>query len=127
MLIVDDQPGVRRLLLEALRQAGFRVFQAASGEEGLQKIISEKPSLAILDMKMPGMSGVEFLRELHRRAWSLPIIVVTAYEDKDLAEQARKLGVQYFLHKPFDLSHLYHLVDIALAQQCYPDLEVLTG
>ncbi|MCG0277042.1 MAG: response regulator [Thermanaeromonas sp.] len=114
-------------MLEALSQAGFRVCQAASGEEGLQKIIAEKPSLAILDMKMPGMSGVEFLRELHRRACSLPVIVVTAYEDKELAEQARKLGVRYFLHKPFDLSHLYHLVDAALAQSCYSQLEIVTG
>lgn len=126
-MIVDDQPGVRRLLLEALRQAGFHVSQAASGEEGLQKIISEKPNLAILDMKMPGMSGVEFLRELHRRAYSLPVIVVTAYEDKELAEQARKLGVRYFLHKPFDLCHLYHLINAALAQACYSELEILTG
>ncbi|MGI9953112.1 response regulator [Moorellaceae bacterium AZ2] len=123
--MVDDQPGVRRLLVEALRQAGFQVSMAASGEEGLRKIAIEKPSLAILDMKMPGMNGVEFLRELDRRSCHLPVITITAYEDKELAEQARKLGVRYFLHKPFDLSTLYRLVNSALTHDCFWELEAI--
>ncbi|MGB9858897.1 MAG: response regulator [Moorellaceae bacterium] len=117
-MIIDDQPGVRRLLLEALQQAGFQVSMAANGEEGLRKIIAEKPNLAILDMKMPGMNGVEFLSELHRRSCLLPVIIISAYEDKDLAEQAQKLGARHFLHKPFDLGTLYRLVNSVLAHNC---------
>lgn len=122
---MDDQPGVRRLLLEALRQAGFQVSMAANGEEGLRKIITENPSLVILDMKMPGMNGVEFLSELHRLSCRLPVIIISAYNDRDLAEQAQKLGVRHFLHKPFDLSTLYRLVNSALANDCYCGLEAV--
>ncbi|MBE3580169.1 MAG: response regulator [Thermoanaerobacteraceae bacterium] len=125
MLIVDDQPGVRRLLVEALRQAGFKVSMAASGEEGLRKILTEKPSLAIVDMKMPGMNGVDFLRELHKRSYHLPVIAITAYEDKELAEQAQKLGARYLLHKPFDLSTLYTMVNSALTCDCCWELEAI--
>ncbi|KUK11906.1 MAG: Response regulator receiver domain protein (CheY-like) [Moorella sp. 60_41] len=98
---------------------------AASGEEGLRKVIMDRPSLAIVDIKMPGMNGVEFLRELHKRSYHLPVIAITAYEDEELAEQAQKLGVRYLLYKPFDLSTLYNMVDSAITCECRWELEAI--
>ncbi|AOQ25379.1 Sporulation initiation phosphotransferase F [Moorella thermoacetica] len=113
-MVIDDQPGVRRLIAEALKQAGFNVTVATDGQEALGEIALEEPSLVILDMKMPGMNGVEFLQELRRRFLALPVIVITAYNELDLVEQASKLGASYYLQKPFDLDDLYHLVRQAL-------------
>lgn len=116
-MVIDDQPGVRRLIAEALKQVGFNVTVATDGQEALEEIALEEPSLVILDMKMPGMNGVEFLQELRRRFLALPVIVITAYNELDLAEQASKLGASYYLQKPFDLQDLYHLVRQALQEK----------
>ncbi|MGI9862979.1 response regulator, partial [Moorella naiadis] len=77
-MVIDDQPGVRRLIAEALKVAGFTVTAATDGQEALEKIVLEEPSLVILDMKMPGMNGLDFLQELRRRFIALPVIVITA-------------------------------------------------
>jgi two-component system response regulator (stage 0 sporulation protein F) len=109
-MVIDDQPGVRRLIYEVLNQAGFNVTLATNANEALGRIAIDKPGLIILDMKMPGMSGVEFLKELQHKAQDLPVIVITAYSEMNINEEVRKLGVRYFLHKPFDISQLYRLV-----------------
>jgi len=109
-MVIDDQPGVRRLIAEALKVAGFTITAATDGQEALEKIILEEPSLVILDMKMPGMNGLDFLQELRRRFAALPVIVITAYNELELAEQASRFGVSCYLQKPFDLQDLYRLV-----------------
>lgn len=109
-MVIDDQPGVRRLIYEVLNRAGFDVTLATNANEALGRISVDKPGLIILDMKMPGMSGIEFLKELRQRAKDLPVIVITAYSEADITAEIRKLGVRYFLNKPFDISQLYLLV-----------------
>lgn len=109
-MVIDDQPGVRRLICEALQQAGFNVTVATEGKEALTKITSEEPDLVILDIKMPGMSGVEFLKELRKRSFFIPVIIITAYTELDVEEQATRFGASYFLHKPFDIQQLYRMV-----------------
>ncbi|CEP68411.1 Signal transduction response regulator, receiver domain [Moorella glycerini] len=113
-MVIDDQPGVRRLICEALKQAGYNLCVATEGREALEKIASEAPDLVILDIKMPGMSGVEFLKELRRRSFVTPVIIITAYDELDLVEQASKYDARYFLQKPFDIQQLYRLVRGAL-------------
>ncbi|MDN5343996.1 MAG: two-component system, response regulator, stage 0 sporulation protein [Clostridia bacterium] len=109
-MVIDDQPGVRRLICEALKQGGYNLCVATEGKEALAKLTSEVPDLVILDMKMPGMSGMEFLKEMRKLSYSLPVIVITAYNDLDLVEQASKYGASHFLQKPFDIQQLYRLV-----------------
>ncbi|BCV23055.1 response regulator [Moorella sp. Hama-1] len=109
-MVIDDQPGVRRLIAEALKIAGFTVTAATDGQEALEKITLEEPSLVILDMKMPGMNGLDFLQELRRRFVTLPVIVITAYNELELTEQASRYGVSFYLQKPFDIQELYRLV-----------------
>ncbi|HHP50480.1 MAG TPA: response regulator [Moorella mulderi] len=96
-MVIDDQPGVRFLIQEALREAGYPITQPREGKEALEKIASEAPDLVILDMEMPGMSGVEFLRELRKRSFTVPVVVMTAYSELEIAKQASKYMVSCFL------------------------------
>ncbi|MDN5362516.1 MAG: two-component system, response regulator, stage 0 sporulation protein [Moorella sp. (in: firmicutes)] len=116
-MVIDDQPGVRRLIAEALKIAGFTVTAATDGQEALEKITLEEPSLVILDMKMPGMNGLDFLQELRRRFVTLPVIVITAYNELELTEQASRYGVSFYLQKPFDIQELYRLVQQSLGTE----------
>lgn len=109
-MVIDDQPGIRRLIFEVLNQAGFNVTLAINGNEALEKISDNDLALIILDMKMPGMNGIEFLKELRHRASNLPVIVITAYSEKNITEEVCKLGARYCLQKPFDIFQLYQMV-----------------
>lgn len=109
-MVVDDQPGIRRLVYEVLNQAGYNVTLATNGKEALTKIAVEKPELIILDMKMPGMNGVDFLKELRSNSYDMPVIVITAYSEMNVMNKTWDLGTQYFLQKPFDIFKLYQLV-----------------
>ncbi|MDK2894292.1 MAG: two-component system, response regulator, stage 0 sporulation protein [Moorella sp. (in: firmicutes)] len=113
-MVIDDQPGVRRLICEALRQLGYSLCVASEGREALEKIASEAPDLVILDIKMPSMNGVEFLKELRKLSVATPVIIITAYNELDLVEQASEFGARYVLQKPFDIKQLYRLVQAAL-------------
>ena len=109
LLVVDDQMGVRRLISEALLDAGYLVDQAVDGREALDLLKEKKYQLIILDVKMPGMSGLETLREIRKIDRDVPVVLMTAYEELDLLEEADKLGVAHFLCKPFDLNELRSL------------------
>lgn len=66
VLVIDDQPGIRRLLIEVLSEEGYSVVEAANGYDGLQKAKDVHPAVILMDMKMPGMDGIETLREMKR-------------------------------------------------------------
>lgn len=119
LLIVDDQVGVRRLISEALLEKGYLVDQAASGREALEILKKKKYHLIILDVKMPGMSGLETLHELRKIDRNVPVVLMTAYEELDILEEAGKLGVEHYLCKPFDLNELRTLTE----QFIVPDTE----
>ncbi len=109
ILIVDDQPGVRRLLFEAFVDQGLRVDTASSGAEAIRKTIAAAPLLILLDIKMPGMSGLETLEELHRINPGIQVVMMTAYEELDMLAETRSRGVHY-INKPFDLDEVRYLV-----------------
>lgn len=106
ILVVDDQLGVRRLLYEAFREEKHIVEMAAGGEEALELLNDFKPDLIIMDMKMPGMNGIETLRQIRALDNNVTVIMMTAYGDAENIQQARDLGVYYYLNKPFDLFDL---------------------
>ncbi|MEG6586210.1 response regulator [Dendrosporobacter sp. 1207_IL3150] len=110
VLIVDDQPGIRRLLMEVLTEEGYSIITASNGYEGLQKAKETEPALILMDMKMPGMDGIETLRELKRIGQAGNVIMMTAYGELELVNQARELGAYAYITKPFDIIALCGMV-----------------
>lgn len=106
ILVVDDQLGVRRLLFETFREDQHEVEMAADGEEAVQLLNTFKPDLILMDMKMPGMNGIETLRQIRALDRQVGVIMMTAYGDAQNMEQAKELGILHYLSKPFDLFEL---------------------
>ena len=81
ILLVDDEEGIQMLYREELEDDGYEVISAYTGEEGLQKFKDESPDLVILDIQMPGMNGIETLRQMKMNNPDLPVILSTAYNE----------------------------------------------
>lgn len=113
ILIVDDQLGVRRLLFETFREDKHEVVMAANGKDALKSLENFSPDLILMDMKMPGMNGIDTLRQIRSFNREVSVIMMTAYGDAPSMEQARELGVLHYMSKPFDLFELRdHVRDI---------------
>ena len=110
ILVVDDQPGIRQLLYEVLQVGHWEVRLAANAREALEEIGQSPPLLAIIDLKMPCMNGLELLQEIKRQGFQGEVVVLSAYNDAELLSQARELGVKYWMVKPFDLDEFMELV-----------------
>jgi two-component system nitrogen regulation response regulator NtrX len=106
ILVVDDEAGIRDSMRTTLEYAGYEVLQAATGQEGLRLIEREAPDLVFLDIKMPGMDGLEVLQKLQHLVDGTPIVVISGHVDQGGASsteatQAMKLGARDFIEKPF--------------------------
>ncbi|CAA7599753.1 Two component system, signal transduction response regulator [Acididesulfobacillus acetoxydans] len=106
VLVVDDQLGVRLLLYETFREDRHEVEMAANGSEAIRLAREFGPDLILMDMKMPGMNGVETLRQIRSLNISAQVMMMTAYGDIHNMQQARELGAVHYLTKPFDLFEL---------------------
>jgi two-component system KDP operon response regulator KdpE len=105
VLVIDDEPQIRRALRAGLERNGCTVFLAARGEEGLDLAALHPPDVVILDLAMPGMDGFEVCRQL--REWSqVPIIVLSVREGETDKITALDLGADDYLAKPFSLGEL---------------------
>lgn len=111
--IVDDDPWVRRSLDRLMRSAGFKTACFGSAEEFLESA-DDFLGCMILDLKLPGMSGLELQRRLVDADRKIPIVFVSAHDDKDSKSQALKAGATAFLNKPFGDETLLDVVDSAL-------------
>jgi len=112
VLLVDDDDTVRRFFVRALTRAGFEVVEAGDGPAGMARIAEDLPSVVVLDNRMPGMSGLDVLREIREqeRFKLLPCIILTAGGDSKHERDALALGATQFLTKPFSPKKLYALV-----------------
>src|ERR1700733_5108346 len=106
ILVVEDEAKMRRLLELQLGEEGFAVFSAGDAETGLQLLVREKPDLVVTDLRLPGMSGLEFLQAVKRANAALPVVVMTAYGTVESAVEAMKVGASDFVTKPFSLAEL---------------------
>jgi len=106
ILVVDDEPDAVELLVEYLTGKGHTVTSAASGPEALHKLKEDRPHLILLDIMMPGMSGLEVMKRARAIDSEVGIIVVTAAHDEELGRQALTLGAFDFITKPIDFQHL---------------------
>ncbi|TCS70479.1 two-component system response regulator (stage 0 sporulation protein F) [Effusibacillus lacus] len=117
VLIVDDQYGIRVLLNEVLEKEGYSVFQAPNGQTALEIVKLEKPDLVLLDMKIPGMDGLEILRHIRVIEPDLKVFMMTAYGELDLIKEAMALGALTHFTKPFDIDELRKAVNKELVVQ----------
>lgn len=101
ILIVDDDPNIRKLVGHFLIREGFRIVEAANGLEALEKLETIKADLVILDIMMPGMDGWELCREL-REHYDLPLLMLTAKGESEQKVKGFELGTDDYLVKPFD-------------------------
>lgn len=113
ILIVDDEPQIRRVLLTTLTSEGYAVVEAKSGEEALEKMRSERPDLVLLDANMPGMSGLETCREI-RRTSDVSIIMVTVRNTERDKVMALDAGADDYVVKPFGTEELMARIRAAL-------------
>lgn len=114
ILIIDDDTSLRRVLEYNLLEAGYAVAAAASGEEGLPLFADIEPSLVITDMNMPGMSGMEVLKNIKERSPETLVIIITAFGSVDIAVEAMKAGAYDYITKPFNRDELRLIVAKAL-------------
>jgi DNA-binding NtrC family response regulator len=117
LLLVEDKNELRAMLRKALERSGYTVDEAPDGTAAIQKVRARRYLLVITDLKMPGASGLEVLRETKRADAAIPVILLTAFGSVEEAVTAMKEGAFDFLQKPVDLDHLKLLVQRAARQQ----------
>jgi len=110
ILVVDDEKQICGLLDEFLSQKGYQVITATSGEEALERLEEESPHLILLDIRMPGMDGMECLRIIKEKDEKTGVIMTTGVGDMDTIKEALKLGVNDYILKPIDLDYLEKLI-----------------
>ncbi|MBA9027896.1 MULTISPECIES: response regulator [Bacillaceae] len=106
VLIVDDQFGIRILLNEVLHKEGYDTFQAANGLQALDIVTNHSPDLVLLDMKIPGMDGIEILKRMKQIDADIRVIIMTAYGELDMIQEAKDLGAITHFAKPFDIDDI---------------------
>jgi len=117
VLLVEDKAELRAMLRKALERAGYAVDEAPDGNTAIDKVRSRRYQLVLSDLKLPGNSGLDVLREAKRVEPTLPFILVTAYGSVEEAVTAMKEGAFDFIQKPVDLDHLKLLLERASRQQ----------
>ncbi len=116
IVIADDEPIILLDLRQMLEELGMSVVgEASDGRQAVERVRQLKPDLAILDVKMPEMDGIEAARILHEERLA-PVILLTAYSDSDLIQRAKQAGVYGYLVKPFKQADLTPAIEVALAR-----------
>jgi two-component system KDP operon response regulator KdpE len=120
ILIVDDEPQIRRVMRTTLTSHGYSVVEAASGEEALEKLRAERPDLIVLDVNMPGISGLETCAEI-RTSSDVPIIMLTIRNSERDKVQALDAGADDYVVKPFGVQELMARIRAALRRSAPGD------
>jgi DNA-binding NtrC family response regulator len=117
VLLVEDKAELRAMLRKALERSGYTVEEAPDGNSAIDKVLGRRYLIVLTDLKLPGKSGLDVLREARRVEPTLPVILMTAYGSVEEAVTAMKDGAFDFIQKPIDLDHLNLLLDRAAKQQ----------
>jgi two-component system, response regulator, stage 0 sporulation protein F len=113
ILVVDDEEVIREYFRKVL--ADYRVMTAASGEEALALIPRDRPDLVLLDIRLPGIDGIQTLKKIKELDKTIAVIMLSAFGDQNTTKQATRLGAYAFLSKPFDLSETKSIIEAASA------------
>src|SRR5262245_39296559 len=106
ILVVDDEPAIRDTMRMILEYDGYDVVLAATGQEALQLAERDNPDLVFLDVKMPGMDGLEVLGRLKATNETLPVVIVSAHGSTTTALEAGRLGAFRFIEKPLSKDYV---------------------
>lgn len=106
VLIVDDEPDFVELIQEFVAGKGYEPLVAYSGREALQKVKDERPHIVLLDIRMPGMDGMEVLEKIREIDREIGVIMLTAVNDREIGRQSLQSGAFDYLVKPIDLKYL---------------------
>jgi DNA-binding NtrC family response regulator len=117
ILVVDDDPLIQEALGDRLESLGYNVSRAGDGKQALEFIDRQDPQMVFLDIEMPGMKGLDVLKELRRREKDFPVVIITAYGSIDRAVEAMKEGAYDFIPKPFKANHIALVVEKAMERQ----------
>ncbi len=110
ILVVDDEDEARLGLSKLLSIKGYKVFTAANGIEALEVLRNNPASIIITDIKMPGMDGLTFLREIKKLIPGVKVVIITGYGEVETYLEAMNLGAIEFLHKPIELNDLFKVI-----------------
>jgi DNA-binding response OmpR family regulator len=116
VLLVDDEPDILLMLRMSFEDEGHEVVMAADGKMGLEKLDAERPDVVVLDMMMPVVDGWGFLQGRAERAYTVPVVVVSAKSDPADCRRALELGAVEYVTKPFDLDRLVGVVATVLGE-----------
>jgi nitrogen regulation protein NR(I) len=114
ILIIDDDDQLRKSFERLLIEEGYSVESAPSGEQGLKMVRDKVPDLVILDMRLPGMNGIDTFKRIHEIEPKLPVIIMTAYGTTETAIEATKMGAFDYILKPFDIPDMLSVIRQAL-------------
>ena len=116
ILVVDDEIHVVRLLRKYLASKAYEVHTAVNGLEAIEKVKEVKPHVVLLDIIMPGMGGIDTLKEIKKINPKIAVIMVTAVIDEELAKRALQLGADDYITKPLDLNYIETSVMVKMIQ-----------
>jgi DNA-binding NtrC family response regulator len=117
IMVVDDEPGMRSLLSKVLTKSGYFVTALEKGEDALESMSAEDYDLAILDIEMPGMNGIELLGRIREKDPNLNVVMITAYGSLQSAVDAMRRGAYDYLTKPFEMEEIKLVVEKALERE----------
>jgi DNA-binding NtrC family response regulator len=115
VLVIDDEPSIVDLFTEYLNGQGFDVISAGGGEEGLDRLRLDGPDIVLLDMRMPGLDGLETLRRIRKVNMGVPVLMISGNDDIAAAKEAIALGAFDYTLKPVDFNYLGRALDKMLA------------
>jgi len=114
ILVIEDDPAIRRGIVDALRFHAFYVSEAGHGRKGLEMAVQSECNLVLLDLVLPGLDGLDILREIRKSRPALPVIILTARGDESDRVQGLKLGADDYVVKPFSVKELIARVEAVL-------------
>ena len=125
ILVIDDEAGMRKYLEKLLTDNGYKVVLSSNGEQGLDELSKKSPDLALVDLKMPKMDGIEFLKRAKRVFPNLPVIIMTAYASLESAIEAMRQGAYDYINKPFDMDEILLVISKALEKKRLEEENIL--
>lgn len=112
VLVVDDDRRMVKTVCDILRVKGYEAVEAFSGEEAVEKVKTEDPDCVLMDVKMPGIDGVEALKLIKAALPDLPVVLMSAYATDEQAEEAKRLGASTVLTKPIDFQQVLSFLSL---------------
>lgn len=114
ILVVDDEKPICNMLKKFLTKKGYKATYVLSGQEAITKVKKERPHIVLLDIRMPGMDGIETLKKIRKMDKKVGIIMITVIKEDATGRECMKLGCADYITKPFDLLYLEKVLTVKL-------------